>query len=404
MDAVEVLRQKYQAIAPHLDERRRRLWAAIEARQWGHGGIATMASVTGLSVRTIARGLREVATDSTLPETWVRRAGGGRKRAEERDPALPAALDALVEPVTRGDPMSPLRWTSKSCAKLAKELTRQGHPVSDRTVARLLDELEYSLQGTAKTHEGEEHPDRDAQFQHLNRRVRAFFRLGQPVISVDGKKKELIGEFAQRGREWRPKTLPVEVNVYDFPALADGKALPYGIYDLQANAGWVAVGCDHDTAAFAVATIQRWWAMQGQSLYPHATRLLICADGGGSNGARCKLWKHELQHFADANGLQVSVCHFPPGTSKWNKIEHRLFAFMSINWRGKPLTSYEVMIDLISHTTTETGLTVHAELDPGAYPTGIQVSVDELATVNLVRDHFHGEWNYHIRPHKLPPS
>ena len=403
MDVVEGLRQKYVAIGRHLDERRRRLWAATEARELGHGGIALVAQATDLSVRTIRRGLRELAGE-TVPETWVRRTGGGRKRAEVVDPGLDAALDALVEPVTRGDPMSPLRWTSKSCAKLAAELTPQAHPTSRTTVARLLRAGGYSLQGTVKTHEGKAHPDRDTQFRRISRRVRAFLKLGQPVISVDGKKKELIGDFAQRGREWRTIGDPAEVNAYEFAELADGKAVPYGVYDVQANTGWVAVGCDHDTAAFAVTTIQHWWEHLGQAQYPHATRLLICADGGGSNGIRCKLWKRELQRLADVTGLRISVCHFPPGTSKWNKIEHRLFSFISINWRGKPLTSYEVMVELISHTTTETGLTVQAEVDRTAYPTGIKVSADELASVNLVRDRFHGEWNYHITPHNRPPS
>jgi hypothetical protein len=403
MDLVEGLRHKYEAIGRHLDERRRRLWAATEARDLGHGGIAQVAQATGLNVRTIRRGLRELAGEP-VPDTWVRRSGGGRKRLTEQDPLLDAALDALVEPVTRGDPMAPLRWTSKSCAKLAAELSTQGHVVSRMTVARRLHAGGYSLQGTVKTHEGTDHPDRDVQFRRINQRVRAFQRLGQPVISVDGKKKELIGEFAQRGREWRTQGDPVEVNAYDFETLAEGKAVPYGVYDVQANAGWVAVGCDHDTAAFAVTTIQHWWEQMGHARYPHATRLLICADGGGSNSIRCKLWKRELQRLADATGLVISICHFPPGTSKWNKIEHRLFSFISINWRGKPLTSYEVMVELISHTTTETGLTVQATLDREQYPTGIKVSAEELATINLVRDRFHGEWNYHIKPHNCPPS
>lgn len=403
MDAVDELRQKYQAIGRHLDERRRRLWAAMEAQQHGHGGITVVAQATGLSIITIKRGLKEL-TGLPVPDTWIRRLGGGRKPIEERTPAILSTLDALVEPTARGDPMSPLRWTSKSCAKLAKELQAQGYAVGPRTVARLLRKLDYSLQGTVKTYEGANHPDRDAQFRRLNRRIRAFMKLGQPVISVDGKKKELIGEFAQNGQEWRAATLPIEVNAYDFPNLADGKAIPYGVYDLRANAGWVSVGCDHDTAAFAVATIQTWWERVGREQYPAATRLLICADGGGSNSARCKLWKVELQRFADTTGLRVSVCHFPPGTSKWNKIEHRLFSFISINWRGKPLTNYEVMVELICHTTTETGLTVQAEVDRQQYPTGIKVSEEELATLNLVQDRFHGEWNYLIEPHERTPS
>jgi hypothetical protein len=403
MDLVKGLEQKYQDIGRHLNERYRRLWAASEARAWGHGGITQVAAVTGLSIRTIRRGLRELAGE-TLPDNWIRHSGAGRKRREKDDPTLLTALDVLVDPATRGDPMRPLLWTSKSCAKLAEELSTHGHPVSARTVARLLRALDYSLQGTCKSQEGSHHPDRDAQFRRINRRVRAFFKLGQPVISVDGKKKELIGEFAQQGREWRRATMPVEVNAYDYPTLADGKAVPYGVYDLSKNRGWVAVGCDHDTAAFAVATIQHWWEQQGQVDYPHATRLLICCDGGGSNSIRCKLWKREMQRFADRSGLLVYVCHFPPGTSKWNKIEHRLFSFISINWRGKPLTSFEVMIDLIRETTTEAGLTVHAERDMSKYPTEIKVSEDELASVNLVGERFHGEWNYLIKPHQRTPS
>lgn len=403
MDLVEEIHQKYQTIGRHLDERRRRLWAAMEAQALGHGGIALVAQATGMNVSTVQRGLQEL-TGAPLPDTWIRRTGGGRKPAEVQDTGLATALDTLVEPNTRGDPMTPLRWTSKSCAHLAAELSAQGHPVSRTTVARLLREDGYSLQGTVKTHEGDDHPERDAQFRRINRRVRAFMKLGQPVISVDGKKKELIGEFAQRGREWRTVGAPREVNAYDFAELAVGKAVPYGVYDLQANAGWVAVGCDHDTAAFAVTSIQHWWERMGQVQYPTATRLLICADGGGSNSCRCKLWKRELQRLADATGLRISVCHFPPGTSKWNKIEHRLFSFMSINWRGKPLTSYEVMVELICHTTTKTGLTIQAEVDRAEYPIGIKISAEEMASVNLVPDRFHGEWNYLITPHQRTPS
>jgi hypothetical protein len=300
--------------------------------------------------------------------------------------------------------MTPLKWTSKSCDNLAAELTAKGHPVSHTTVARLLRQDGFSLQGTVKTYEGDDHPDRDAQFRRISRRVRAFMKLGQPVISVDCKKKELIGDFAQRGREWRTVGNPEEVNAYDFAELAVGKAIPYGVYDLHANAGWVTIGSDHDTAAFAVTTIQHWWERMGKALYPTATRLLICADGGGSNSSRCKLWKWELQRLADLIGVRIYVCHFPPGTSKWNKIEHRMFSFISINWRGKPLTNFEVMVELISHTTTETGLTIQAEVDKSEYPTGIKVSTKELASVNLVPNRFHGEWNYLIIPHQWTPS
>jgi hypothetical protein len=403
MDIVGELRQKYQVIGRHLDERRRRLWAAMEAKALGHGGITLVAQATGMNSSTIHRGLYEL-DEAPLPDTWVRRTGGGRKRAEIHDADLQDLLDTLVEPHTRGDPMTPLKWTSKSCEHLASELTAKGHPVSPPTVARLLHEDGFSLQGTVKTHEGDEHPDRDAQFRRINRRVRAFMKLGDPVISVDCKKKELIGNFAQRGREWRTVGDPVEVNAYDFANLALGKAIPYGVYDLQANAGWVTIGSDHDTAAFAVTTIQHWWRRIGKALYPNTTRLLICADGGGSNSSRGKLWKWELQRLADETGVCIYVCHFPPGTSKWNKIEHRLFSFISTSWRGKPLTSYEVMVQLISHTKTETGLTIQAELDAAEYPTGIKVSVEEMATVNLRPDRFHGDWNYLITPHRRTPS
>lgn len=403
MDLVEELRQKYQTIGRHLDERRRRLWAAMEAKALGHGGITIVARATGLHFSTIERGLQELA-DAPLPETWVRRAGGGRKRADIKDAALKDTLDTLVEPHTRGDPIAPLKWTSKSCAHLANALTTQGHPVSPPTVARLLREDGFSLQGTVKTHEGDDHPDRDLQFRRIYRRVRAFMKLGYPVISVDCKKKELIGNFAQRGREWRTVGDPLEVNAYDFPELADGKAIPYGVYDLQANSGWVTIGCDHDTAAFAVMTIRHWWERMGKALYPAATRLLICANGGGSNSSRCKLWKWELQRLADEIGVRISVCHFPPGTSKWNKIEHRLFSVISTNWRGQPLTSYEVMVQLISQTTTTTGLTIQAEVDTTKYPTGIKVSEEQLSTIQLKPDRFHGDWNYLITPHQRTPS
>jgi hypothetical protein len=300
--------------------------------------------------------------------------------------------------------MSPLQWSSKSAAKLADTVTAQGHPVSEGAVRRLLHEQGYSLQSTRKTLEGASHPDRDAQFGHISATAQAFQADGQPVISVDAKKKELIGPYRNGGQEWRPAKQPERVRVYDFPDQADGKGLPYGVYDVGANEGWVSVGCDHDTAAFAVATIGQWWARMGQARSPAATRLLICADGGGSNGSRCRLWKRDLQAWADRTGLTIQVCHFPPGTSKWNKIEHRLFGQISTNWRGKPLTSHEVMVQLIQGTTTRTGLRVEAALDDGTYPTGIKVTTAELAALNLVRDDFHGEWNYTIRPHALTPS
>lgn len=403
MASIEELEQKYGLLLPHLDERQRRLIVAADAAEEGRGGVAKVARASGLSRQTIYRGMDELAGEP-VPATRVRRPGGGRKLVESTDPALLPRLEALLEPVTRGDPTSPLRWSSKSCDKLAAELTAQGHSVSGGTVKRLLLELDYRLQAPVKTDEGGDHPDRDAQFQHINDTAHAFLADGQPVISVDGKKKELIGPFKNGGREYRPTGLPEEVNVYDFPQLADGKGLPYGVYDVGGNQGWVSVGTDHDTAAFAVATIRRWWESMGRGAYPTATRLLICADGGGSNGTRCKLWKWELQQFADATGLTLSVCHFPPGTSKWNKIEHRLFAHISMNWRGKPLVSHEVMVELIRHTATQTGLRVEAALDDGEYPTGVQVTDEELATLHLARETFHGEWNYTISPQSGVPS
>ena len=328
----------------------------------------------------------------------ARRAGGGRKRLTERDPGLVAALEALVDPVTRGDPESPLRWTCKSTAQLARALTAQGHPVSDDTVGRLLKQQDYTLQRTRKTVEGAQHPDRDAQFGYLNEQARAHLAAGQPVVSVDTKKKELVGDYANPGQEWQPQGAPVEVKVHDFPDKQLGKAIPYGVYDLGANIGWVGVGTDHDTARFAVATLGRWWEQAGRALYPDAERLLVTADAGGSNGYRVRAWKTELARFAAATGLAVTVCHFPPGTSKWNRIEHRLFSAISVNWRGRPLVSHEVIVELIGATTTRTGLRVHAELDRGVYPLGVKVSDADLAAVPLTRHDWHGEWNYSIAP------
>jgi hypothetical protein len=335
-----------------------------------------------------------------LISTRIRHAGGGRKRLTETDPALLAALEALVDPATRGDPESPLRWTCKSTAKLAEELTRQNHPVTDRTVARLLKQSGYSLQANCKTREGSSHPDRNAQFEYINQEVLTFHKRRQPVISVDAKKKELVGEFKNAGQEWRPKGTPELVRVHDFPDKRLGKALPYGIYDLANNEGWVSVGIHHDTAQFAAASIQRWWREMGSRRFPRATKLLITADGGGSNSSRNRLWKVALQQLANDLGLILQVCHFPPGTSKWNKIEHRLFCFITKNWRGRPLTTYEVIVNLIGNTTTKTGLTVRAALDDRPYETKIKVRDEELARVKLVRAAFHGDWNYTIRPSK----
>jgi transposase len=407
MHDVAAIRAKFEVLRPFLDERRRRLWAAAEALVLGRGGITAVATATRLQRATIRVGIRELHTGPTAsaeaPSATgggdrVRAPGGGRKPLSLQDPTLVRDLEALVEPVTRGDPMSPLRWTCKSTRQLATELERQGHRVSYKTVAELLHALDYSLQATRKTKEGADHPDRDAQFAQINDQAQAFQQRGQPVISVDAKKKELVGDFHNGGREWQPTGHPEPVRVHDFLDRQLGKALPYGVYDVAANQGWVSVGIDHDTAAFAVATIRRWWLGAGRARYPGARRLLITADGGGSNGSRVRLWKWELQRLADETGLTISVCHFPPGTSKWNKIEHRLFAFITQNWRGKPLTSYAVILSLIAATTTATGLTVESYLDTNPYPPGRKVSDAEMAALRLQRDEFHGEWNYTIAP------
>jgi hypothetical protein len=383
-----------------LDERSRRLWLAAEARSLGYGGIAFVAAVTNASTETISNGIKELSGEVSLAE-GVRRPGGGRKRAEDIDPDLPAALDALVEPVTRGDPMSPLRWTSKSLNKLADELTLHGHRVSDDTVRRLLLEAGFSLQANSKTIEGSHSPDRDAQFQHINAQVEAALAARQPVISVDTKKKELVGQFKNGGREWRPEGVPEQVKVHDFIDRQLGKAVPYGVYDVGANAGWVSVGVDHDTAAFAVNAIRTWWDKVGRTAYPDATELLITADCGGSNGNRVRLWKTELAFFAEQTGLTIRLCHLPPGTSKWNRIEHKLFSFISMNWRGRPLTSHEVIVNTISATTTTTGLTVQAELDTAAYPKGVKISdrvMKELEKTRITRHVFRPDWNYTVHP------
>ena len=397
MDDDAVLTEKLAAILPRLNEQQRRLLLAAEARALGRGGVTRLARVSGVSRPTITKALHELEQPAIAPGR-VRRVGGGRKKRADHDATLRAELEALVEPDTRGDPMSPLRWTCKSTRQLADTLTERGHPISDRGVGELLREAGYSLQANVKTREGSQHPDRDAQFRYLNAQVKAFLAQRLPVVSVDTKKKELVGHFKNGGREWRPHGQPERVNVHDFPDPHVGKAIPYGIYDLGRNAGWVTVGRDHDTASFAVASLRRWWQVVGLAGYPQAARLLICADGGGSNGYRLRLWKVELQGFADATGLQVTVCHLPPGTSKWNKIEHRLFAHISMNWRGRPLVSHEVVVELIGATTTREGLRVQAELDPTAYPTKVRVSDADLAAVRLTPHAFHGEWNYAITP------
>lgn len=398
MESVESLRMKFEALRVGLDETMRRRWAAAEARALGHGGMKQVAAATGLSLPTIRQGMRELAVGTPWTPGRLRRPGGGRKALTDKDPTLVAALDALVEPATRGDPMSPLRWTCKSTAKLATEMGKQGYELSDQTVARLLHLLGYSLQAPRKVKEGSEHRDRNAQFEHINEKVKAFQQRSQPVISVDTKKKELVGEFANKGREWQPSKKPECVRVHDFPDEQLGKAIPYGVYDLSTNSGWVSVGTDHDTPAFAVASIRQWWSQMGHACYAEAQDLMITADGGGSNSARSRLWKVELQRLADETGLQIHVSHLPPGTSKWNKIEHRLFCHITQNWRGRPLVSHEVIVNLIGATTTTKGLKVQAQVDKGKYPTGIKVSDEELSQVKIKPDEFHGEWNYSICP------
>jgi hypothetical protein len=399
----ERLAATFQAIFPHLDERQRRLLMGAEARALGHGGIRLVARAAGVREATVSLGVDELEAGAE-PLGRARRPGGGRKRAADADPGLVPALLALVEPEQRGDPMSPLRWTTKSTRNLADELTRQGHRVGADTVGDLLRAEGFSLQGNAKTIEGKQHPDRDAQFRYINERVKAYQGTADPVISVDTKKKENAGEFKNGGRDWRPKGEPAAVRTHDFPDEQGGKAIPYGVYDLAADAGWVSVGTDHDTAAFAVESIRRWWNAAGRAAYPGARRLLITADAGGSNGYRTRAWKAELAAFARQSGLSVTVCHFPPGTSKWNRIEHRLFSHITMNWRGRPLTSHEVVVNTIAATTTRAGLTVRAELDPGSYDTGVKVSDEQMARLPLDRHDWHGDWNYTLRPEDPRPA
>ena len=398
--------EKYDNLRSMMDEKLRRRWAACEALAMGHGGISATSKATGLSRNTIRRGIHEIQT--YMPELVdsiahadrerIRRPGAGRPRRVEEDETLARDLHKLLEPVTRGDPVSLLLWTCKSTRKLATELRRQGHEISHMTVARLLTDLGYSLQSNRKTKEGTSHPDRDAQFHHINRRVRSFKRRRQPVISVDTKKRELVGDFKNSGREWHPLGHPERVRVHDFRDKDLGVAIPYGVYDLHQNNGWVSIGIDHDTAEFAVATIRRWWQRMGRWAYPEAQELLITADAGGSNGARSRVWKLGLQKLADATGLKISVCHFPPGTSKWNQIEHRMFCHITENWRGKPLVSHAVIVNLIGHTTTRKGLRVKANLDSRTYNKGVRVSDEEFASINLKPASFHGDWNYGIHP------
>ena len=401
---LRALELKYRSLSVLMDERMRRQWAAAESRAYGWGGVRAVSGVIGISPNTIRKGLAELAVRDEHPdapvESGLRRQGAGRKKCSEADPELLPALESLVEPTTRGDPESALRWTCKSTTLLAQELTRQRHPVSPRTVGRLLNESGYSLQSNRKTLEGDAHPDRNAQFEYINTSVQRFQQRGQPVISVDTKKKELVGAFKNGGREWQPKGEPEEVKVHDFVDEELGKVIPYGVFDLSLNEGWVSVGIDHDTAQFAVRAIGRWWQKMGARRYPRARELLITADGGGSNGSRSRLWKVALQELATHLGLPVHVSHFPPGTSKWNKIEHRMFSHITENWRGRPLVSHEVIINLIANTRTRAGLRIRAELDKGKYPTGIKVPDAQINALNLKHAAFHGDWNYAILPQR----
>jgi transposase len=401
---IERIQRKYRSLDPVLDERSRRQWAAAEAQEYGYGGVTAVASATGLARDTIQAGLRELAYRLRHPEKAtperLRQPGGGRKALTQADPELTSALEALVEPLTRGDPQSPLRWTCKSTRRLAEELSCQGHRVGYRTVAWLLHEAGYSLQANRKTREGNRHPDRNAQFEFINVQAMRFQKGRQPVISVDTKKKELVGDFRNGGREWNPQGTPEKVRVHDFVDPELGKAIPYGVYDITNNQGWVSVGIDHDTAYFATASIRRWWQEMGQWRFPRAERLLISADGGGSNSHRTRLWKVALQELADTIDLKLTVSHFPPGTSKWNKVEHRLFSFITNNWRGKPLVSHQVIVNLIANTTTTKGLIVKAALDEATYETGMKVSDEQMATLKIAPAPFHGEWNYTITPRR----
>jgi hypothetical protein len=402
-ETIQLIQTKYDVLSPVMDEKARRYWAASEALALGWGGTGAVSTATGLSRPTILQGIKEIRSQGSSAEEAnsagrIRRPGGGRKPVTITDRGLQRALEKLLDSNTRGDPQSPLKWTCKSSRQLAEELERQGHRVTHPTVTQLLHDLDYSLQANRKTKEGADHPDRNEQFEHISRKVKAFQRRSQPVISVDAKKKELIGDFKQTGREWRPTGAPVEVRTHDFADPDLGKAIPYGVYDLANNNGWVSVGINHDTAEFAVETIRRWWQEMGGHAFPAATELLMTADSGGSNSHRSRLWKVSLQELANQIGLKITVCHFPPGTSKWNKIEHRMFCHITENWRGQPLVSRSVVVNLIGNTTTRAGLNIKAKLDKKTYATGIKVTDEELAAVNLKKDSFHGDWNYSILP------
>lgn len=400
MKVERTIRAKYRALQPRMNERTRRLWAGTEAKALGRGGIAIVTRATSLARNTVVRGIAELANKQIADTGRVRCPGAGRKRKAEVIPGLKKALEELVDPVTRGDPESPLRWTSKSTRHLTKELNKQGYEISHNLTSILLHELGYSLQGNRKTLEGTTHPDRNAQFEHINKTVKSRLKRGEPAVSVDTKKKELVGRFKNSGQEWRVKGDPEKVNVHDFPDPNKTKAIPYGVYDLGRNLGWVSVGIDHDTAAFAVATIKRWWRKLGRKHYPLAKSLLITADSGGSNGSRLRLWKWELQKLANQIRMSISVCHLPPGTSKWNKIEHRLFSFISKNWRGQPLLTHATVVNLIASTKTNTGLKVHCILDSNKYPKAVKPTAEQMAKINLKPDKFHGEWNYTVSPDK----
>jgi transposase len=397
MQTEQKVSEKLAIVLPHLNEKQRRLLIAAEAKTLGWGGISKVAKATGVSRVTIHKALTEIAGKKIIAER-IRKPGGGRKDITEYHPNILKKLEALVDPVTRGDPRSPLRWTCKSTRHLSQELGRKGYSISNVTVADLLHRLDYSLQANAKTFEGASHPDRDAQFQYINSRVKGFLRRHQPVISVDTKKKELVGNFKNGGKEWQPKREPEKVEIHDFASPEFPKVIPYGVYDIGKNMGWINVGTDHDTASFAVASIRRWWFGMGREIYPSATDLLICADCGGSNGYRVRLWKIELQNLASETGLRITICHFPPGTSKWNKVEHRLFSHISMNWRGRPLVSHEVIVKLIGETTTSIGLEVKAQLDKRRYPVKVKVTDEEMKIVKIRPHKFHGEWNYSINP------
>ena len=398
-EAFRAMKARLADLLPRLNERDRRLALATEAKSWGRGGISAVHEATGVSKATIRRGKTELDDDpAERSSDRVRAPGGGRKKAEVTNPELLDELENLTEPETRGDPESPLRWTTKSTRKLAEQLTETGHPISHTAVAKLLRFLGYSLQSTRKKLEGSQHPDRDDQFRYINKLAHEFLAAGDPVISVDTKKKELVGQFTQAGKEWHPQGEPVDVSTYDFPDQADGKAIPYGVYDLTDDSAWVSVGIDHDTSVFAVATIEKWWQNMGKEKYPNARRIFITADGGGSNGHRPWLWKHKLAQLATTTGLEIIVSHYPPGTSKWNKIEHRLFSRITQNWRGRPLETYQTIVNLIANTTTTTGLTVRCELDPSLYPTKIKLTDQQKESIPLTRHLFHGDWNYTITP------